>query len=176
MDEPFLHTLLQRLAASLSARELELATRPPEDVGVTRSFGPGWLRIDLQLVPDPLPRVTLEVDPPAEARELCAAWSIARPVAVSPDVHQHMWQIIVAGVELPDPYARRIAANPITAGRWSVTPRLDARPAGELPGVVSGASPAYDVRERGGAVRWIEIAPLAYVTRTVGAGDADVEV
>ncbi len=134
----------------------------------------GYLRIDLRLVPDPLPRVTLELDPPADARELCAAWSIARPVAVSPDVHQRTWQVLVAGRELPDPYSRRIAAVSIIAGRWDITPRLAARPAGELPGVVSGASPAYDVHERGGSVRWIEIAPTEHVTRELQPGHADV--
>ena len=171
---PFLSKLLPRLAGALSAGELEVATRPPDGAGVERTFGAGYLRIDLRLVPDPLPRVTLALDPPVDARELCAAWSIARPVAVSPDVHQQTWQILVAGEELPDPYARRIAADAITAGRWDVAPRLVARPAGELPGVVSGASPAYDVRERGGAVRWIEIAPTACPTRTLPPDHTDV--
>ena len=116
----------------------------------------------------------LQLDPPADARALCAAWAIARPVAVSPDVHQHTWQILVAGEELADPYARRIAAEPIRAGRWDVMPYLAARPGGELPGVVSGASPAYDVRERGGAVGSIEIAPTPRITRALEPGHADV--
>ena len=174
MDRPFLITLPERLAAALSASELDAATRPPHGAGVERSFGPSYLRIDLRLVPDPLPRVTLTLDPPADARELCAAWAIARPVAVSPGVHQRTWQILVAGEELPDPYGRRIASAPIRAGRWDITPALAGRPAGELPGVVSGASPAYDVHERGGAVRSIEIVPTAWVTRVLEPGHADV--
>jgi hypothetical protein len=174
VERPFLDTLPQRLAGAISAGELDAATRPPDGAGVARSFGPGHVRVDLRLVPDPLPRVTLDVDPPADARELCAAWAIERPVAVSPDVHQRTWQILVAGDELPDPYARRIAAATITAGRWDVRPYLAGRPGGELPGVVSGASPAYDVRERGGAVRRIEIAPRARMTRLLEPGHADV--
>jgi hypothetical protein len=174
VDRPFLVTLLERLAGALSAGELELATRPPDGAGVQRSLVHGSLRVDLRLVPDPLPRVRLALDPPADARELCAAWALARPVAVSPDVHQRTWQILVAGEQLPDPYARRIAAGPVTAGRWEIAPYLAGRPAGELPGVVSGASPAYDVRERGGAVRWIEIAPTSYMTRVLAPGHADV--
>ena len=173
MDRPFLSTLLERLAAALTAGELEEATRPPDGAGVGRSFADGSLRIDLRLLADPLPRVRLQLDPPADARELCAAWAIARPVAVSPDVHQHAWQILVAGEELPDPYARRIAAEPIRAGRWDVMPYLAARPGGELPGVVSGASPAYDVHERGGAVRSIEIARTPRMTRALEPGHAD---
>jgi len=174
VDRPLLITLLQRLAGALSAAELAVATQPPDGAGVARSLGRGFLRIDLRLVPAALPRVRLDIDPPADARELCAAWGIARPVAVSPDVEQRSWQILVAGEELPDPYARRIAAQTITAGRWDVRPYLSARPAGELPGVVCGASPAYDVRERGGAVRWIELAPTERMTRMLEPGHADV--
>ena len=174
MDRSFLLTLPQRLAGALSGGELDAATRPPDGAGVERSFGAGWLRIDLWLVADPLPRVTLTLDPPADARELCDAWAVARPVAVSPDVHQRMWQIVVAGDELPDPYGRRIASAPIRAGRWDITPALAGRPAGELPGVMSGASPAYDVRERGGAVCAIEIVPTAWVTRVLEPGHAEV--
>ena len=174
MDRPFLTTLLERLADAISADELGEATRPPDGAGVRRSIADSYLRVDLRLVADPLPRLRLDLDPPADARELCAAWAITRPVAVSPDVHQHTWQILMAGDELPDPYAQRIASDPIHAGRWEVMPYLGARPAGEPPGVVSGASPAYDVRERGGAVRWIEIAPIARMTRALDPGHADV--
>jgi GNAT superfamily N-acetyltransferase len=174
MERRFLDALPERLAAALSPGELDHATRPPDGAGVSRSFGPGYLRLDGRLVPHPLPRVTLAVDPPADARELCAAWAIAAPVAVSPDVEQRSWQICVAGEELVDPHARRIAADPITAGRWDVIPYLAARPAGALPGVVSGASPAYDVRERGGAVRSIEIVATAHVTRALEPSHPDV--
>lgn len=166
MDRPFLTTLRERLAGALSVDDLDVATHPPDGAGIERSLAPGYLRVGPRLVPHPLPRVTLEVDPPADARELCAAWAIARPVAVSPDVEQRTWRILVAGEDLSDRYSRRIAAKPITAGRWEIAPYLASRPAGGLPGVVSGASPAYDVRERGGVVAWIEIAPTAQSATT----------
>lgn len=174
MERRFLDTLPERLTAALSAGDLERATRPPDGADVARSFGAGHVRIDGRLVAHHVPRVTLAVDPPADARELCAAWAIAEPVAVSPDVEQRTWQVCVAGRELSDPYARRIASDAITAGRWDVIAYLAARPAGALPGVVSGASPAYDVRERGGAIRSIEITPTAHVTKALEPGHADV--
>ena len=75
---------------------------------------------------------------------------------------------------LPDPCARRIASDTVTAGRWDIRPFLAARPAGEPPGVVSGASPAYDVCSRGGMVRSIQIAPTARMTRMLDPDHADV--
>ena len=146
-----LTALLPRLAAALTAGAAQ-ATRPPDGAGVGRSFADGWLRIDLRLLADPLPRVRLQLDPPADARALCAAWAIARPVAVSPDVHQHTWQILVAGEELADPYARRIAAEPIRAGRWDVMPYLAAGPGGELP--ASSAARRRRTTSANAAGRW----------------------
>jgi hypothetical protein len=174
VDRPFLITLLDGLAEAVSVRDLDVATRPPEGVGVRRSFCAGDLRIDGRLVPGPVPRITLELDPPADARELCTAWGIARPVAVSPDVEQRTWQILVGGDELPDLHSRRIASEPITAGRWDIIARLAARPAGELPGAVSGASPAYDVLARGGSLRSIEISPTVHSTRLLEPSHPDV--
>jgi GNAT superfamily N-acetyltransferase len=174
LEAPFLTGLLDRLAGALTARDLEAATQPPDGAGAKRSLDADALRVDLRLLPSALLRATLELDPPVEARELCVAWSIERPVAVSPDVEQRTWQIRVAGDELADPYARRIASASITSGRWDVAAYLVGRPAGDLPGVVSGASPAYDVHERGGAVRRIEIAPTAHMTRMLEPDHADV--
>jgi hypothetical protein len=86
-------------------------------------------------------------------------WGIAQPVAVSTDVHQHTWWLHAGGEDLPDPYGRRIASGHPRWGAYVVRIQLSGRPPGPLPGVVAGASPAYDVRERGGAVVAIEIAP-----------------
>jgi hypothetical protein len=173
VDRPYLATLPARLAAAVSVEELELETRPLEGSGITRSFRPGQLRMDLRVLPGSVPDVTLELDPPADARELCAAWGIERPIAVSPDVHQTTWCVLAAGEELADPHGRRIASNRITAGRWDILPKLTARPAGESPGVVSGASPAYDLHERRGAVASIEIAPTALPVRALEADHPD---
>jgi hypothetical protein len=157
----YLATLPARLADAVSPEELERATCPVDGAGVTRSFDAGRLL------------VTLDLDPPADARELCAAWGVERPVAVSPDVHQQTWRVLVAGDELEDLHGRRIASDRIRAGRWEIVPSLAARPAGELPGVVSGASPAYDVHERGGRVTSIAVAAMALDARTLDPSDAD---
>jgi hypothetical protein len=129
----------------------------------------------MRLLPSPLPRVTLDLDPPADARELCRAWGVERPVAVSPDVHQRTWSILEAAAELPDPHVRTIASHRMTAGRWDVVPRLSGRPPGDLPDAVSGASPAYDVQDRGGAVRSIEIAATARTTSALDPQHPDAQ-
>jgi hypothetical protein len=155
---PDLATLPARVAEAISPGELEQATRL---AGITR-------HLELERL-----RVTLELDPAPDASELCAAWGVERSVAVSPDVHQRTWWILVAGDELPDPHGTRIASERIAAGRWEIVPALAARPDGELPGVVSGASPAYDVRERGGVVRSIEIRAKAHAVRELAPSDPD---
>ncbi len=175
MLRPYLAMLPARLAEAISAAELETATRPPHELGIIRSCQADHLRVGLLLLPSPLARVTLDLDPPADARELCRAWGIERPVAVSPDVHQRTWWILEAGAELPDPHGSAIASKRITAGRWDIVPCLRERPAGDLPDVVSGASPAYDVQERGGAVVSIEIAPIAATTRALEPGHPDAQ-
>lgn len=150
------------LAEVVSPAELDAVTG-----GFARSVHAGQLRIDDRLVPGGPPQIALTPDAPLDARELCSAWGMRRPVAVSPDVHQSTWAVLVAGDELPDPHGRRIASAPFTAGRWQIVPYLAQRPAGGLPGVASGASPAYDIRERGGLVTSIEVRP---VTHTVATG------
>jgi hypothetical protein len=104
-----------------------------------------------------LPRVTMDLDPPVDAGWLSKAWRIVAPVAVSGDAHQHRWHLCVSGAELPDPHGRRIVSHTPTAGRWDVDPVLAGRPPGPLPGVSSGASPAYDLLATGGSVATIEI-------------------
>jgi len=169
----FLAGLTARLQGAIDAADLDAVTQPPDGAGISRSSQPDEICIDLRVLPSPVPRITLNLDPPADARDLCALWGITRPAAVSGDVHQRTWSVLVAGDELPDPDRRRIAARPLTAGRWDVEPRLTERPSGELPGVVCGASPAYDVRERGGKVRAIVIAASARTTRVLEPHDPD---
>jgi GNAT superfamily N-acetyltransferase len=173
VPESFLATLPARLAEAVGANELETATSPPDGAGIRRSLQPAALRVDTRLVPGPLPRVTLALDQPVDAHRLCATWDVQRPVAVSPDVHQRTWSILQAGDELPDPHGRRIASDPIRAGRWQIVPVLTGRPPGALPDVVSGASPAYDIGERGGSIASIEIAPTVHEIRTLDPGEAD---
>ncbi len=170
----FVADLPNRLAPAIDASDLDSATRPPDEPGVVRTTSDDWLRIGTRLVPSAIPRITLGLDPPIDARRLCQAWGIARPVAVSGDVRQSKWSVLVAGDELADPSARRISARSLTAGRWDVNIRLTARPVGDLPDVVSGASPAYDIVERGGAVSAIEVSLTSVPASVVDAGHPDV--
>jgi hypothetical protein len=100
----------------------------------------------------------LLLDPPYDARALAAAWGVTQPIAVSTDVRQRSWYLFQRGADLPDEYAKRVAAEPVTAaGGKTVRARLTGRPDGPLPDLVSGASPAYDLQEVGGLVDVIEV-------------------
>jgi hypothetical protein len=83
-----------------------------------------------------------------DAAELARACGWKRPYAISGDVHQQEWTVALFAGELKDPYRRRIATTQPRLGAWTVRAELDGRPAGELPDVVAGASPAYDLGER----------------------------
>ena len=177
MDEAtrwaYLDGLPSRLAAAVGPAELVAATAPPDGVGIVRRLEPDVLWVGADRPPSPFPRVVLSLDPPVDARALCRAWAIARPVAVSGDVHQRRWGIVVAGEDLPDPYQRRIAAQTFATGRWEVAIDLAGRPSGALPGVVVGASPAHDVLERGGAVVRLAVSPAASRSEVVRADHPD---
>lgn len=168
-----LSELQARLTTAVSAVELSAATRPSENPGIERTLSAIELRVGERLLPSPVPRVTLSLDPPMDARALCAAWRISRPVAVSGDVHQRSWRIHIAGEELPDPYSRRIAVTPITAGRWETALVLTGRPAGALADVVAGASPAYDLLERNAEITRIEVNPAATHTAVITGAHPD---
>lgn len=169
----FLTELQARLTTAVSAVELIAATRPSEISGIVRTLSASELRIGERLLPSPVPRVALSLDPPMEARALCAAWCISVPVAVSGDVHQRSWRIRIAGNELPDPYGRRIVVTPVIAGRWEVAPVLAGRPAGALPDVVAGASPAYDLLECNAEITRIEVNPAATHSAAVSGTHPD---
>ena len=125
-----LDSFLTNLPATLSAAEsldqlrAALSTAPPEV-----SQGPGS---------------TLRF-PGQDAQWLLTAWHLDRAYAVAIDPHQETWQLARYGQDVSDPNATRIAVVPIAFGTWTVRPRLAGRPAGPLPNVVAGASPAYDI-------------------------------
>jgi hypothetical protein len=169
----FLDGLPARLAGAVGPAELEAATRPSVGSGIERRLEPSLIWAGTDRLPASVPRVVVTVEPPVDARDLCRAWGIERPVATSGDAHQRGWRVDIAGEELPDPFARRIAVRPFTAGRWTVRLDLAGRPAGALPAVVAGASPAYDVLERGGEIRRLEISPTAQHSAVVRGDHPD---
>jgi hypothetical protein len=153
----FFDGLPGRLANAVGAAQLDAATVPSAGAGIARRLEPSLVGVAMERLPSQIPRVVLVVDPPVDARALCRSWGIVRPVAVSGDVHQRRWSVEVAGEELPDPHQRRIASRPFRVGRWDVRLELVARPPGGLPDLVAGASPAYDVIERGGEIHRLEV-------------------
>lgn len=162
MDTPrrlrLLTGVIARIGEAVGATELlHAADGLPADAGIDVCVEPDALWVGADRLTSPTPRLVLGLQPPLDARSLCDALGVDHPVAVTGDVHQARWSVHVAGAELPDPYARRIAVKPFRAGRWDVRLDLLGRPAGPLPDLVAGASPAYDVRERGGQVHRIEV-------------------
>jgi hypothetical protein len=162
--DAFLAGLPDALAGAASAQELGAVTTPPPGAGVVRGAQPHQVRdADAELVPARAPSVTLTLSPAHDARSLATRWGIDRPVAVSTDAHLETWWMQRAGEVLADAYARRLATEHLRAGPWVVRIRLAHRPAGPPPGVVAGASPAYDVLERGGEVAGLEIEPASVI-------------
>lgn len=85
-------------------------------------------------------------------------WRLVRPYAIATDPHQLSWRVVLYQQQVADPNGSRIATAPITFGSWTVTPRLEGRPAGDMPDVVSGAAPAYDLTRYPARVVGLEIA------------------
>lgn len=165
--------LPERLAGALAGDELVAATELPSGAGIVRRLEHDSLRVGGRVLRSPLPRVVLDLVPSVDARSLADAWALERPVALSGDVHQRTWHVEEAVAELPDPYARRVATEPIRAGRWDLRPELADRPPGPLPSVVAGASPAYDVREHGGEVLRLTVTARPRRAEVVPAGHPD---
>lgn len=163
-----LTTLREDLRAAVGAPELEAATLA---TGFPRSRQPDHLRISGRLVPSPIPLTRLRLEPPVDARGICSLWSIRAPVAVSGDVHQRSWSIRRAGPVLPDTVSHRIESLPVMVGRWEVRLWLSDRPAGPLPAVVSGASPAYDLAACGGRVASLDISAVDLLVDAVPPDD-----
>jgi hypothetical protein len=154
----YLAALPARLARVVLASELRVACRPPPGAGIAVTAQSHALWRGGARAPAPAPRVELNlVEPLFDARELARLWSIDRPIAVSGDVHQSMWSMVHRGDEIPDPYGRRITSHPIVSGPWAIAIDLDGRPSGPLPGVSCGASPAYDIIERGALVARLQV-------------------
>ncbi|MFZ0529730.1 MAG: hypothetical protein WAL91_04235, partial [Propionicimonas sp.] len=142
-----------RLASAVTADDLVAAAGLLAEVGISVGLKPDSLCVGARRLVSPIPQLELVAEPPLTARALCSAIRIDPPFAVSGDVHQRRWHVLVAGPELPDPFGPRIAVRPHHVGCWDLVPELLGRPTGPLPDIVAGASPAYDLREFDGHVR-----------------------
>lgn len=94
---------------------------------------------------------------PIPASALCETMGWARPYALSGDAEQRRWHVQLWVADLADPYGQRIHTRRSEVGAWSVTAWLTGRPAGPLPGVAAGASPAYDLATYPASVITIEV-------------------
>jgi hypothetical protein len=95
---------------------------------------------------------------PIPAGEFCRAMGWSRPYAISTDVHQNSWSIHLRTADLDDRMGRpRIATDLPRLGKWAVRSFLKNRPAGKLPNLTSGASPAYDLWEFDAEVIGVEV-------------------
>jgi hypothetical protein len=175
MDADPLLTVLAGLPARLrdavSAGDLIAATSGPDGSGIVTTVGVHLLWVGADRLVSPIPSISLGLARSVDARFLCGVWNFPRPVAVSGDVHQTRWEIRVGGAELPDPYQRRMAVEPFLVGCWEVRLHLTGRPPGPLPALVAGASPAYDVAERGGWVAQVEVSRARFGAVLVKGAD-----
>lgn len=102
------------------------------------------------------PSVTVRLNAPVTAAAAIAALGLSRAYAISGDVHQTEWYVTLHASDLNP---TRIATELPHIGAWDVQLNLDARPAGALPTLVAGASPAYDLRTYSANVVSIEFRP-----------------
>jgi hypothetical protein len=142
-DQAALHRALQALAPALGAELLEDFNLHP--------MRPGSYRY------------TLRFRRPIDAERLLDVMGWTRAYAVSGDVHQETWGIRLWASDLPDDGTP--GNNPLIGtqnprlGLWAVMASLAGRPAGDLPKVSAGASPAYDLTTYPAQVTEIEIEP-----------------
>ncbi len=121
MDDASLRARLRSLAPALAARLSEQAGRENHTV------------FDLELAA-PLP-----------ARAVVAAFGLSRPYAVAGDAHQEDWTVGLWVADLESRWSSGIAVHTPHIGAWAVEMKLAGRPAGPLPRIVAGSSPAYDL-------------------------------
>jgi len=93
------------------------------------------------------------------ASQAAGYMGFARPYAISGDVHQTQWFIMMFASVLSSGATQRIATETPHIGTWDVRLFLDGRPAGALPAIVAGASPAYDLQHYAATVVMIEFSP-----------------
>jgi|GEM_PF-6471662 len=100
---------------------------------------------------------TLTLAAPVPAQRLSKAFGWQRPYASSGDAHQSSWSLWLWSGDIDGRYGPRMADHAPHVGVWAVSPSLDGRPPGDLPKLVSGASPAYDLTVYRANVTWLTI-------------------
>jgi hypothetical protein len=100
--------------------------------------------------------VLIELEPPVAAASVATWLGLARPYAVSGDVHQRSFGIRSFTQKLA---GNRIATEFPSFGAWRLEIDLDGRPEGPLPAEVSGASPAYPLGKYPASVKQVRIEP-----------------
>lgn len=146
--ETFVHDLPALLTAAPQFAQLESQVR-------TRVAGVSGVTVESQTGSSPSLQIGFAT--PLNASRVATLLGIAHPVAISGDVHQTEWFLASRTATIHDPYQNRIATQTPAFGTWMARAVLVGRPAGPLPTVVAGASPAYDLQLYSASVRSIEI-------------------
>ncbi len=89
--------------------------------------------------------VEITLNHPISAKTFSKILNWNSPYLVSPDVHQNTWTIQIPKNPLGAVKDSRIATTYPKIGTWSVRAAVESRPAGDLPEIVTGASPAYSL-------------------------------
>ncbi|CAN5378858.1 hypothetical protein BH10CYA1_BH10CYA1_20820 [soil metagenome] len=89
--------------------------------------------------------VEITLNSPISAKTFSKILGWNSPYLVSPDVHQNTWEIQIPQNPLGKVEDSRIATKYPQIGSWSVRASVESRPAGDLPEIVAGASPAYSL-------------------------------
>ena len=91
-------------------------------------------------------RWAVTMQPGISARRVCRLLGLKRAYLVSGYVEQVSFSLAVWKRDVPDQYSKRIYATAPVVHGWTLE-ASGKRPPGELPALVAGASPAYDVEK-----------------------------
>jgi len=134
--------LLRSLPAALGRPPANLATEPALDELARRAARIGDLTVGTHDA-DELP---LTLASPLDAKRFVELVGLRGELfAVSGDVHQRSWRLVVKTQDVADPHGKRIATERPRLGGFVLDVALEARPEGPLPDLSAGASPAYAI-------------------------------
>jgi hypothetical protein len=101
--------------------------------------------------------LTIAPDKPLKATVLADILGWKNVFTVSGVVHQTSWYLALYTQDVPDQHRRRIAVDTPKIGPWRIRAYAEGRPAGPLPGIAAGASPAYPLKSYPVDVATLEI-------------------